>query len=78
MQKIKFLSNNQILLNNQLYQGYTIGELPNTFGFIYNEDQDMITQIDEYVDNREVYKIKRDLSTNAASEFYKTLTYKGD
>jgi hypothetical protein len=29
MQQIKFLSNNQILLNNQLYQG-----------FIYNEDKD--------------------------------------
>jgi len=40
MQKIKFLSNNQILLNNQLYQGYNIGELPNAFGFIYNEDKD--------------------------------------
>ena len=46
--------------------------------FSTNTEQDMITQIDEYVDNREVYKIKRDLSTNAASEFYKTLTYKGD
>ena len=51
MQKIKFLPNNQILLNNRsikskLYQGYTIGELPNTFGFIYNQDkdQDGITQ----------------------------------
>ena len=40
MQQIKFLSNNQILLNNQLYQGYNIGELPNTFDFIYNEDED--------------------------------------
>ena len=40
MQTIKFLSNNQILLNNQLHQGYTIGELPNTFGFIYNQDKD--------------------------------------
>jgi len=40
MQQIKFLSNNQILLNNQLYQGYNIGELPSTFGFIYNEDKD--------------------------------------
>ena len=39
MQKIKFLSNNQISLNIQLYQGYTIGELPNTFGFIYNQDK---------------------------------------
>jgi len=41
-------------------------------------EQDMIAQIDEYVDNREVYKLKRDLSTQAASEFYKTLNYKGD
>jgi hypothetical protein len=41
-------------------------------------EQDMIAQIDEYVDNREFYKIKRDLSTKAAGEFYKTLTYKGD
>jgi len=41
-------------------------------------EHDMIAQIDEYIDNREVYKIKRDLSTKAASEFYKTLTYKGD
>ena len=40
MQQIKFLSNNQILLNIQLYQGYNIGELPSTFGFIYNEDKD--------------------------------------
>jgi|TARA_R110001599_G_scaffold324274_1_gene536099 RNA-binding protein YhbY len=41
-------------------------------------EQDMIAQIDEYIDNREVYKIKRDLSTQAAADFYKTLTYKGD
>jgi len=40
MQQIKFLSNNQILLNNKLYQGYYVGELPNSFGFIYNEDTD--------------------------------------
>ena len=40
MQQIKFLSNNQILLNNKLYQGYHVGELPNSFGFIYNEDED--------------------------------------
>ena len=41
-------------------------------------EHDMIAQIDEYIDNREVYKIKRDLSTKAASKFYKTLNYKGD
>ena len=40
MQTIKFLPNNQISLNKQIYQGYTIGELPNTFGFIYNQDKD--------------------------------------
>ena len=40
MQKIKFLPNNQILLNNKTYQGYHVGELPNSFGFIYNEDTD--------------------------------------
>ncbi len=41
-------------------------------------EQDMIAQIDEYIDNREVYKAKRDLSTKAAGEFYKTLTFKND
>ena len=46
--------------------------------FSTNTEQDMITQIDEYIDNREVYKIKRDLSTKAAGEFYKTLTFKND
>ena len=45
MQKIKFLPNNQILLNNrsiksQLYQGYTVGNLPKKFAFIYNESKD--------------------------------------
>ena len=42
MQKIKFLLNNQILLNNKIYQGYNIGELPNTFGFTYNEEADQV------------------------------------
>ena len=41
-------------------------------------EQDMINQIDEYVDNREVYNIRRKLNTKAASEVYNTLTYKGD
>ena len=40
MQKKKFLSNNQILLNNKIYQGYYVGELPDSFGFIYNEDKE--------------------------------------
>ena len=41
-------------------------------------EQDMIAQINEYIDNREVYEIKRELSNRAAADFYKTLTYKGD
>ncbi len=41
-------------------------------------EQDMRAQIDEYIDNREVYKIKRDLSNQAAADFYKLLKYKGD
>ena len=41
-------------------------------------EQDMRAQIDEYIDNREVYKIKRDLSNQAAADFYKLLNYKGD
>ena len=46
MQKIKFLSTNQILLNNKLYKGCKISELPTKFAFIYNEDkeQDGITE----------------------------------
>jgi hypothetical protein len=40
MQKIKFLSTNQILLNNKLYKGYKISELPTKFAFTYNEDKD--------------------------------------
>jgi hypothetical protein len=42
-------------------------------------EQDMIAQIDEYIDNREVYVAKRKLTDKAAAEFYKTLgEYKGD
>ena len=41
-------------------------------------EQDMIAQIDEYINNREVYEIKRKLSNRAAADFYKTLNYKGD
>ncbi len=40
MQTIKFLPNNQILLNNKTYQGYKVGELPKSFAFIYDEDED--------------------------------------
>ena len=41
-------------------------------------EQDMRAQIDEYIDNREVYKVKKDLSNQAAADFYKLLNYKGD
>jgi len=40
MQTIKFLPNNHIFLNNKTYKGYKVGELPKSFGFIYNEDTD--------------------------------------
>tara|TARA_R100001460_G_scaffold51491_1_gene90244 strand:- start:314 stop:505 length:192 start_codon:yes stop_codon:yes gene_type:complete len=40
MQQIKFLKDNQIRLGTQVYKGYTVGNLPKSFGFIYNEDED--------------------------------------
>ena len=41
MQKIKFLPNNQILLKTtKPIKVIMFGELPNSFGFIYNEDED--------------------------------------
>ena len=33
MTKIKFLKDNIIKVNNTNYQGYTVGNLPNSFGF---------------------------------------------
>lgn len=40
MSPIKFINSTTIKLNNTIYKGYTISDLPNTFGFIYNEDKD--------------------------------------
>ena len=40
MKKIKFLPNNHIRLEGTTYKGYKVGELPKSFGFIYNEDTD--------------------------------------
>ena len=40
MQQIKFLPNNQIRLGTQVYKGYTVGNLPKKFAFIYNEHKD--------------------------------------
>ena len=41
MQSIKFLKNNQIRLGSKTtYKGYHVGDIPNSFGFLYNEDTD--------------------------------------
>jgi len=37
---IKFLKNNFIKLNGVLYTPYLVGDLPNTFGFIYDADKE--------------------------------------
>jgi hypothetical protein len=41
---IKFIkrgkNKGKILLNQVLYTGFTIGKIPNKFGFIYDEDED--------------------------------------
>jgi hypothetical protein len=40
MANIKFLKNNFIKVNGVLYTPYTVGELPQSFGFIYNADKE--------------------------------------
>jgi hypothetical protein len=37
---IKFLPNKKIKLNDVKFKPYTIGELPPSFGFKYNEEKD--------------------------------------
>ena len=46
MQKLKQINSSTIKLNNIIYKGYTVGDLPKTFAFIYNvdKDQDGITE----------------------------------
>lgn len=46
MKKIKFLKNNLISLNGVIYTPYMVGDLPQSFGFIFNDDkeQDGITK----------------------------------
>ena len=46
MQKIKFQNSSTIRLNGTTYKGYTVGNLPKRFAFIYdeNEDREGITQ----------------------------------
>jgi hypothetical protein len=40
MQKIKFKNSSTIKLNGVVFKGYTVGNLPRKFAFIYNEDED--------------------------------------
>ena len=42
MKQIKFLKNNtrRIKLGGRLFKPYTVGDLPSTFGFKYNEEKD--------------------------------------
>ena len=40
MQTLKQINSSTIKLNNIIYKGYTVGDLPKTFAFIYNEDKD--------------------------------------
>jgi hypothetical protein len=44
MQEIKFINSTTIKLNNVTYKGYPVGELPKRFAFIYDEDQEGITE----------------------------------
>ena len=37
---IKFLKNNFIKVNGVLYTPYTVGELPQSFGFIHDADKE--------------------------------------
>jgi|TARA_B110000305_G_C18972676_1_gene417896 hypothetical protein len=37
---IKFKNKSTIKLNKVNYKGYTVGELPKKFAFIYNEEKD--------------------------------------
>ena len=40
MQQIKFLKDNHIRLGDTTYKGYTVGNLPKKFAFIYNENKE--------------------------------------
>ncbi len=40
MKTIKKINNTTIKLDGKKYKGYTLGELPKRFAFIYNEEED--------------------------------------
>jgi len=40
MKSIKFVNSTTIRLNNMTYKGYSISNLPKSFAFIYNENND--------------------------------------
>ena len=46
--------------------------------FSTDTEQEMKDKINDLVSNRVAYETKYKLSKQAASDFYKTLTYKGD
>ena len=50
MKNIKKINSTTIMLDNKKYKGYTVGELPKRFAFIYNEDNDQegITEFFNY------------------------------
>tara|TARA_R100000149_G_C5869439_1_gene133617 strand:+ start:374 stop:520 length:147 start_codon:yes stop_codon:yes gene_type:complete len=46
--------------------------------FSTDTEEEMKDKINDLVNNRVTYEAKYKLSKQAASDFYKTLTYKGD
>ncbi len=46
MQALRFKSKTKLVYQNIVYRGYSISEIPKSFGFIYdeNEDKDGITE----------------------------------
>ena len=58
MSPIKFINSTTIKLNNIIYKGYTVSDLPNTFGFIYNEDKEK-DGISEWIKHKGLTYIKQ-------------------
>jgi len=50
MKNFKKINSTTIMLDSKKYKGYTVGDLPKRFAFIYNEDndQDGITEFFNY------------------------------